>query len=215
MHRVLTDAGVVLRSVAEALRTQVPDEVRARIIDLYTRSGWAYPRVAEHLGVSSTTAYTVLDQAGVMTRARRVRIRAGEGDLLVALYWQGRSSREVADLTGRSAGVVRRLARNAGVLRSSREGAGLANTRRAARTRLTRLDLRPLARRWMDGTEPEELAAELAVPADLLWDALATVLAVLPPDYRTDCHADRCPFACAAVCAATAEVGTSRTGRLH
>ena len=110
---------------------------------------------------------------------------------------------------------MRRLARKAGVLRSSQDGASLANTRRATRTRLTRMDLRPYARRWMDGAETEVLAAELAVPADLLWEALAGVLAVMPPDYRTDCAADRCQFACTAACAATATVGTTRTGRLY
>ncbi|MFC4857948.1 hypothetical protein ACFPCV_30985 [Actinophytocola glycyrrhizae] len=102
-----------------------------------------------------------------------------------------------------------------GVLRSSHDGASLANTRRATRTRLARLDLRPYARRWMDGAETEQLAAELAVPADLLWDALAGVLAVMTPDYRTDCHADRCLFACAAICAASAEIGTTKAGRLY
>lgn len=149
-----------------------------------------------------------------MMRARQVKIRAGEGDLLAALYRQGQSSREVAELTGRSVEVVRRLARKAGVLRSNRDGARLAKVRGSARARLTQLDLRLYARRWMDGVETEKLAAELAVPADLLWDALAAALAVMPPDYRTDCDVGRCRFACVAVCAATAEVGTSRTGRI-
>jgi transposase-like protein len=214
VHRVPVEAGVDVRPVGEALRTQVPDELRTRIIHLYTRSGWSYPRVATYLGVSRDLAYMVLDEADVMVRSKQAKIRAGEGDLLVALYRQGRSSLEVADLISRSAMVVRRLARKAGVLRSSHDGASLANTRRATRTRLARLDLRPYARRWMDGTETEELAAELSVPADLLWDALAAVLAVMTPDYRTDCAADRCLFGCVAVCAASAEIGTTEAGRL-
>lgn len=39
VNRVLTEAGVAIRSVGEALRTQIPEELRARIIHLYTRSG--------------------------------------------------------------------------------------------------------------------------------------------------------------------------------
>ena len=215
IHKVLIDTGVEIRPAAEALRTQVSDDLCERIIRLYTRSGWSYPRVAEHLGVSSSTTYTVLDQADVMVRTRQVKIRAGEGDLLVELYRQGRSAQEVADLTGRSVEVVRRLAHKAGVIRSQKEGAGLAVARRSTRARLARLDLRPQARRWMDGVEVEELAAELTVPADLLWDALTDVLAVLSPNARTNCAASRCRFACVAVCAATAEVGASKVGRLY
>jgi transposase len=215
VHRVLAQAGVEVRPPAEALRTQVSDELRERIIGLYTRSGWSYPRVAEHLGVSSSTAYTVLDEADVMVRTRQVKIRAGEGDLLVALYWQGRSSQEVADLTGRSVEVVRRLARKARVIRSQKDGARLAVIRRSTRARLAQLDLRPQARRWMEGAEAEELAAELVVPADLLWDALADLLAVMSPDAREDCAVGRCRFACVAACAATTQVDASKAGRLY
>lgn len=215
VHRVLAQAGVEVRPPAEALRTQVSDELRERIIRLYTRSGWSYPRVAEHLGVSSSTAYTVLDEADVMVRTRQVKIRAGEGDLLVALYWQGRSSQEVADLTGRSVEVVRRLARKARVIRSQKDGARLAVIRRSTRARLAQLDLRPQARRWMEGAEAEELAAELVVPADLLWDALADLLAVMSPDAREDCAVGRCRFACVAACAATTQVDSSKAGRLY
>lgn len=215
IHRVLAAAGVEIRPPAEALRIQVSDELRERIIHLYTRSGWSYPRVAAHLGVSAGTAYAVLDQADVMVRTRQVKIRAGEGDLLVALYRQGRSCKEVADLTGRSVEVVRRLARKAGVIRSQKDGAGLAVVRRSTRARLARLDLRPQARGWMDGAEVEDLAAELTVPADLIWDALAEVLAVMSPDAREGCATDRCRFSCVSVCAASAPVGTTKAGRLY
>jgi hypothetical protein len=97
-------------------------------------------------------------------------------ELVVALYRQGRSDRDVSDLMGIPVQTVNGLARAAGVMRTPREVAQLANRRWAARESIARLDIAVLAERWLGGDEPEVLADECGVPVDLLWDALAVRL---------------------------------------
>jgi hypothetical protein len=97
-------------------------------------------------------------------------------ELVVALYQQGRSDSEIADLMGVPVQVVNGLVRVAGVMRTPPKVAELANRRWTARAAIARLDIAALAQRWLQGIEPEELAGEFDVPADLLWDALAAHL---------------------------------------
>lgn len=104
-------------------------------------------------------------------------------ELVVALYRQGRSDTEIGDLMEIPVQTVNGLARAAGVMREPREAAQLANRRWAARERIARLDIAALAERWLDEgnpAEPEDLAREFDVPADLLWDALAEQLSHEP-----------------------------------
>lgn len=100
--------------------------------------------------------------------------------LVLDLYRQGRSLREVSDLTGCAEDLVHELATEAGVLRSPSDSTRLFNSRRVHRTNLARMDLRPQAARWIRGAEIEELAAEVGVPADLMWDALADTMTNWP-----------------------------------
>ncbi|MFI7680506.1 MULTISPECIES: helix-turn-helix domain-containing protein [Pseudonocardiaceae] len=149
----------------------------------------------------------------------KVRIR--EARRLVALYQQGLSAREVAERTGRTRGVVESLVRDAGVQRTRSEAARMAARRRAARTKLAAMAMRPSARRWITGTTVEDLSNEQDVPTDLMWEALSRTLT--PADLRrrraitreasnlvplggdsreSECGLT-CPYACAAVCART------------
>lgn len=106
-------------------------------------------------------------------------------EIAVALYAQGRSAAEVADLTDIPAEAVTGLVRVAGLLRGAREETELAHRRWIARERIARSDLAALTTRWIHGAELEDLADDLTVPADLLWDALAVCLSN-PPAQHTE-----------------------------
>lgn len=117
-----------------------------------------------------------------------------EPELVVILYQQGRSAREVGDLMGLSANNVNKIVRTAGVTRTPVEANQLASRRTACRNKITKLHLRQLAERWLAGVEIEELAAELAVPADLLWDAVANEISKMGP------HNPPTKLLCSGVC---------------
>lgn len=143
-----------------------------------------------------------------------------EHELVVALYQQGQSAREVGDLMGLSAVVVNKLVRAAGVIRTPGEANRRASQRRVARTKIAKLDLVKFAERWLAGAEVEELADELSVPADLLWEALARQLSTRGGVTRTPklTCAGTCTYSCTERCAITAPVndrakvpGTPRT----
>lgn len=132
-----------------------------------------------------------------------------ELELVVALYQQGRSAREVGDLMGLSAVVVNKAVRAAGVIRTPQEAAGLATRRLVARNKIAKLHLMKLAERWLADAEVEELADEFGVPADLLWDALAMQLSTRGGVTRTPelrC-VGTCSYGCTERCAITAPVG--------
>lgn len=206
------------RSVPRARRAtlHVPQPVRQEIIRVYMVIG-SSAKVARRLRLKPTVVYKVLDEADVIFRRGPnsvAKVRANEAALLVALYRQGRSAKDVARLTGRSLGVVQNLVRQAGVMRPREESARLAMRRIAARNKLAKTDLRPMAGRWIDGAEVEELADELEVPPDLMWDALADELSRTPRARGQNCTTN-CIYACAAVCARTAPVGASKIGRRY
>lgn len=131
-----------------------------------------------------------------------------ELEMVVALYQQGRSAREVGDLMDMSAVVVNNIVRAAGVIRTPQEAAGLATRRKVARGKLAKLDIKSLVERWLAGAETEELADELDVPADLLWDALAEQLSTrggVTRKSKLTC-AGTCSYDCTERCAITAPV---------
>jgi hypothetical protein len=105
--------------------------------------------------------------------------------LVAALYRQGRSVREVSIRVGMPVHEVTAIVRAAGVIRGSRAATSVSNQRVRARATITRLDLAGLADRWLGGCEVEDLAAEAAVPADLLWDVLADRLSTMNSDMAT------------------------------
>lgn len=170
VHEVVTKAGIA-RTRSEAATVHLPEHLRQRIICLHLDHGWSSARIADVFKLKTTMVCKVLNEANVSA------VVANEAELLVALYRQGRSAKDVAILTGRPVTRVSRFARQAGAMRPRKESARLAMRRIAASNKLAKLDLRPLAARWIDGAEVEELAAEQGVPPDLLWDALATALA--------------------------------------
>jgi hypothetical protein len=98
-------------------------------------------------------------------------------------------------------------------MRTREESARLAMRRIAANNKLAKMDLRLLATQWIDGTEVEELAVDHHVPSDLLWDALASELSTMTS--VTAACVRSCPYACTTACARTAEIGTSKVGRLY
>lgn len=131
-----------------------------------------------------------------------------ELDMVVALYQQGRSAREVGDLMDMSAVVVNNIVRAAGVIRTPQEAAGLATRRKVARNKIAKLDIKSVAERWLADAEVEELADELHVPADLLWDALAEQLSTrggVTRKPKLACAAT-CSYSCTERCAITAPV---------
>lgn len=143
-------------------------------------------------------------------------------ELVVALYRQGRSAREVSRLVQTMTAIeVTKLVHTAGVVRERAEATSLSNRRVKARQAIARADLAALAGRWIAGVEVEELAAEAGWPPDLLWDALADTLSAPPSttDSGTDSGAGTaegmgsaaqavecvgvCTFQCAQRCALT------------
>ena len=216
VNQVLTQAGVAPRTVSEALRLQVSESLQQQIIHVYVATGWSYPKVAKYLGIHSSTAYTVLDRTNVIVRRgpnSQTKIRVNEARLLVDLYRQGQSTQEVADLTGRTIGVVRKLVSAAQIMRTRAEGTRLAARRRVARTKLTKIELGPLARRWIEGAEVEELAESCDVPPDVMWDALAEELSRTTTDTATCIRS--CPYSCVEVCARSTAVGASKARRRY
>lgn len=129
-------------------------------------------------------------------------------EMVIALYQQGQSAREVSDLMGLSAVVVNRVVRAAGVIRTPQEANRLASSRRVACNKIAKLNLVQLAERWLAGAEVEELASESSVPADLLWDALAKQLSTRGGVTRTPklTCAGTCSYGCIEQCAITAPV---------
>lgn len=75
---------------------------------------------------------------------------------------------DVAELTGRARAKIDRLVREAGVMRPRAERGSPCDASPPA-TSLARMDVRPLAARWIDGAEVKALADEREVPPDLLW----------------------------------------------
>jgi transcriptional regulator with XRE-family HTH domain len=154
-----------------------------------------------------SVASKVLDESNTLlrvgTRHGRANLRVGETRLLLDLYQQGQSTLEIQDRTGRHHGLVRNLVREAGIMRSASENNRLARRRGIHRARLADMDIRSWAQRWLAGAEVEELAAELDVEADLLWDRLAEALATMTAPHREDDRGRcaQCPFACEAFCA--------------
>lgn len=124
-------------------------------------------------------------------------------DLAVELYVQGKSADEVADITGRPVKEIIELAWAADVLRSRAANSVLNEQRARARAVLARLDIRALVARWLTGAETEMLAAEHAVPADMMWEALARGLSRGPTDDALDemCVRRKCLSACVTRCA--------------
>lgn len=215
VYDVLVEAGADVRTKSEAHYLHVPEHVRQEIIRIYMVIG-SIAKVARHLRLKPTVVYKVLDETDVIVRRGPnsvAKVRESEAFMLVALYRQGRSAKDVARLTGRSIGVVHNLVRQAGVMRPRKESARLAMRRIAARNKLAKTDLQPLAGLWIEGAEVEELAREFDVPPDLMWDALADELSRTPPTRGPECTS--CVYACAAVCARTTQVGTSRVGRRY
>ena len=189
---VVVEAGIN-RDLSESLRTQVSEQQKQAIIHHYRTTRWGYPTIAEHVGISRHAVYQVLkDELG---RLERTRVWEHEAQCIIGLYQQGRTLLEIADLTDRTRDVVRNLVLDAGVMRSRKESVRLSARRREARAALAATDIRPLAQRWIDGAEVEELAAEHDVPADLMWDALAAELS------RADPRKHEKKLACVAVCA--------------
>jgi hypothetical protein len=129
-------------------------------------------------------------------------------DLIIALYQQGRSARDVGDLMEMSAVVVNNIVRAAGVIRTPQEANRLASRRLMARNTIAKLDIKRLAERWLGDAEVEELADELDVPADLLWDALAAQLSTRGGVTRAPklTCAGTCSYGCSERCAITAPV---------
>jgi len=205
VHDVVTRAGVA-RNHREAATVELPASLRWQIIRLAVEDRWSAVKIAGHVGLKVTKVLKVLREADLTTAF------ANEAALLIALYQQGRSVTDVAELTGRARSKIERLLRKAGVMRPRLEALRLAMRRIAASNKLARMDVRPLAAQWLDGAEVEELADEHEVPPDLMWDALAAVLSTMTPD-GVSCIGD-CHFACSEVCARTAEVGVSKVGRL-
>jgi hypothetical protein len=131
-----------------------------------------------------------------------------EFEMVVALYQQGQSAREVGDLMEMSAVVVNNTVRAAGVIRTPQNANRLANHRLMARNKIVKLDIKSLAERWLAEAEVEELADELHVPADLLWDALSIQLSAqggVTRKPRLTCAAT-CSYGCTERCAITAPV---------
>ncbi|WP_409495991.1 hypothetical protein [Amycolatopsis sp. cmx-11-12] len=134
--------------------------------------------------------------------------------MVLELYIQGRSYREVEEVTGYSQDHVRELARSADAERHPHEDLVIASWRVASRARLSRMPAADLMYAWMDGAEPEDLADKYNVPADLLWDVISAEIAkttrkslrrrpiVRSPIKPLDCL-DTCDFACVQTCAYT------------
>ena len=128
--------------------------------------------------------------------------------MVVELYQQGRSAREIIDIMGLSAVTVKEALHAAGILRAPHDAARLASHRLGARNKIANLRISSLAVRWMRGAEVEGLAAEFGAPADLLWDALSAQLSIRdgsPLKPKPDCIT-RCIYGCAAHCAIAAPV---------
>lgn len=203
VHDVVSRAGVA-RNHREAATVELPPSLRWQIIRLSVEDRWSAAKIAIASHLKVTMVLKVLREADLTTAL------ANEAALLVALYQQGRSVTDVAELSGRARTNIERLLRKAGVMRPRLDALRLAMRRIAASNKLARLDVRPLAAQWLDGAEVEELADEHEVPPDLMWDALAAALSTMTPD-GVSCVSD-CHFACAEVCARTAEVGVSKVG---
>lgn len=137
-------------------------------------------------------------------------------ELVLELYIQGRSYDEVATVTGYPANEVRALALAAGVARPHRVEEVVAAWRAAARARLSKVHSMNLLFAWVDGYEVEDIAAAHNVPADMLWDLIASELARLDskrrltvrpiggrPERRVPCAARVCLYGCAHACSAT------------
>lgn len=174
VHDVVTHAGVA-RSHSEAATMYIPPETRYSIIILSIEFRWTKARIAQRFGVKVAMVSKVLNEADLSAWAVQ------ETGLLLGLYQQGRSIREVARLTDRPLCMVERIVRDAGVVRERIPSQALAMRRIAASNKLARMNIRLLAARWVAGAEVEELAAEHDVPPDLLWDAVADVLCTMTP----------------------------------
>jgi len=206
VHDVVTRAGVA-RNHSEAATVEIPASLRWLIIRLSVEDRWSAVKIAAAVQLKVTMVLKVLNEVDLTT------VLAKEAALLVALYQQGRSVTDVAELTGRARTNIERLLRKAGVMRPRLEALRLAMRRIEASNKLARVDVRPLAARWLDGAEVEELAAEHEVPPDLLWDTLAAMLSTMTPN-AVSCIRT-CPFACAEMCARTIDMGASKAGRLY
>jgi hypothetical protein len=136
-------------------------------------------------------------------------------ELIVELYVQGRSEREVAAVTGYPADDIRAMVLSAGVARPRQVEQVTAAWRSAARRRLRKLHREALLIAWVDGVEVEDLAAAHRVPADLMWELIAAGSTYVdkrqftgePParrDYpRPPCADTTCVYGCTSVCAVT------------
>ena len=202
---VVVDAGIN-RDLTESQRDQVTDEQRRVILHLYRTTRLGQPKIAQQVGLSRHTVCQVLKEAGELDgaiRDVRSRVWRHEAVCIIGLYQQGRSHREVAELTDRTVTVVRNLVHGAGLGRTRAESLRLAAWRKEALAKLATIDIRPLARRWAAGVEPEALAKEHAVPADLMWEALADALSwMTPAEVETPVMCfDVCTYGCTHQCA--------------
>jgi len=146
----------------------------------------------------------VNDDAQISRETREIN----QLELVVTLYQQGRSATEIRDLMDIPLQTVNGLVRAAGVMRTPQEAGQLSNRRWVARSKIARLDIAALAVRWIDGDEPEELADEFGVLADLLWDALAVQLSKKDPTKpapRFACSGT-CSYGCTKQCAMRQQV---------
>lgn len=137
-----------------------------------------------------------------------------EAELMLELYIQGRSFSEVAAIAECSAEDVREMARIAGVQRHPWADHVLAQWRSASRRKLARTARIDLLYAWIDGAEPEDLADKYDVPADLMWEAIASEMAkttrkdlrqrptARPRNEPVHC-VDVCDFACTHRCGRT------------
>jgi hypothetical protein len=206
IHDVVKSAGIA-RNHREAATITLPASLRWQIIRLSVEDQWPATKIAGHHQLTVAMVFKVLREAD-LTNAL-----TNETTLLVALYRQGRSITDITQLTGRSRSKIERLLHKANVMRPREEAARLAMHRIAAARRLARIDIQPLAARWIDGAEVETLADEHNIPPDLLWDALAEALSAIVPSTLSCIRT--CPFACTETCARTVEVSAGKAGRLY
>lgn len=178
-------------------------EAGATIRELAESTGWSYGFV-----------YRVLRESEVTLRGRGSRkpVESNKCELIEALYQQGQSPRDIADLMDVSHGMVRNVVRAAGIMRTAADAQQVASQRKAARSKIAMQDIETLAMLWLRGTEPEVLAEQIQVPADLLWEAVATWLSDRPrgdPTTTQTCDAV-CAYSRTGPCATRAQA-TDRT----
>jgi hypothetical protein len=206
VHDVVRRAGVA-RNHSEAATVELPASLRWQIVRLSVDDRWSAVKIACAIQLKVTMVRKVLSEVDLTA------VLANEAALLVALYQQGYSVTDVAELTGRARPKIERLVREAGVMRPRAESQRLAMRRIAASNKLARMDVRLLAARWIDGAEVEALADEHEVPPDLLWDVMAMALSTMTLGAASCIRT--CPFACVEVCARTIEMSASKAGRLY